>query len=126
MRSFPQFRQHRFAEIDQAFGQWEMPGTGTIQYAVDNEIHHRGQGYVYLRASALGRCTSGSIDALSPHNDPRLATKMDCPGPDSGPGKPPILTQPSQSRQHQPAQESKTIDSAARLGESINYSFHAR
>src|SRR4051794_38801817 len=40
---------HRFAEVDKAFGQWEMPGVVTIQYAIDNEVHHRGQGYVYLR-----------------------------------------------------------------------------
>ncbi|MVN88445.1 damage-inducible protein DinB [Deinococcus sp. HMF7620] len=28
----------------------EMPGWVAAMYAVDNEIHHRGQGYVYLRA----------------------------------------------------------------------------
>lgn len=50
---FPLIPQHRFAEVDKAFGQWEMPGIGTIQYAVDNEIHHRGQGYVYLRALGI-------------------------------------------------------------------------
>lgn len=50
---FPQIPPHRFAEIDKAFGQWEMSGIGTIQYAVDNEIHHRGQGYVYLRALGI-------------------------------------------------------------------------
>ena len=40
---------HRFAEVDKAFGQWEMTGLAMIQYAIENEIHHRGQGYVYLR-----------------------------------------------------------------------------
>ncbi|MFZ0594940.1 MAG: DinB family protein [Bryobacteraceae bacterium] len=40
---------HRFAEIDKAFGQWESTGITTILYAIDNEIHHRGQAYVYLR-----------------------------------------------------------------------------
>lgn len=40
---------HRFSEVDKAFGQWESTGLATIQYAIDNEIHHRGQGYVYLR-----------------------------------------------------------------------------
>jgi uncharacterized damage-inducible protein DinB len=44
---------HRFSEVDKAFGQWEMPGRVTIQYAIDNEIHHRGQGYVYLRALGI-------------------------------------------------------------------------
>ncbi len=50
---FPNIPPHRFAEVDTAFGQWTSPGIGTIQYAIDNEIHHRGQGYVYLRALGI-------------------------------------------------------------------------
>jgi uncharacterized damage-inducible protein DinB len=50
---FPKIPPHRFSEVDKAFGQWESPGIGTIQYAIDNEIHHRGQGYVYLRALGI-------------------------------------------------------------------------
>jgi uncharacterized damage-inducible protein DinB len=50
---FPAIPPHRFAEVDKAFGQWEGPGIATIQYAIDNEIHHRGQGYVYLRALGI-------------------------------------------------------------------------
>ena len=50
---FPNIPPHRFSEVDKAFGQWENPGIATIQYAVDNEIHHRGQGYVYLRALGI-------------------------------------------------------------------------
>ncbi len=50
---FPKIPPHRFSEVDNAFGQWEMPGLATIQYAIDNEIHHRGQGYVYLRALGI-------------------------------------------------------------------------
>lgn len=50
---FRKIPPHRFSEVDKAFGQWEMPGMGTIQYAIDNEIHHRGQGYVYLRALGI-------------------------------------------------------------------------
>jgi uncharacterized damage-inducible protein DinB len=50
---FPTIPPHRFAEVDLAFGQWKMPGIATIQYAIDNEIHHRGQGYVYLRALGI-------------------------------------------------------------------------
>ena len=50
---FPQIPPHRFSEVDKAFGQWEMSGLATIQYAIDNEIHHRGQGYVYLRALGI-------------------------------------------------------------------------
>jgi len=40
----------RLQEEDVAFGQW--PGTvlSLVQYAIDNEIHHRAQGYVHLRA----------------------------------------------------------------------------
>lgn len=49
-RSIP---PHRFSEVDKAFGQWEGQGIATIQYAIDNEIHHRGQGYVYLRALGI-------------------------------------------------------------------------
>ena len=45
---FPKIPAHRFSEVDKAFGQWEMPGIATIQYAIDNEIHHRGQIYLYL------------------------------------------------------------------------------
>jgi len=52
-KKFPEIPPHRFSEVDKAFGQWEMPGIGTIQYAIDNEIHHRGQGYVYLRALGI-------------------------------------------------------------------------
>ena len=47
---FAQIPPERFTQIDKAFGQWEGRGIDTIQYAIDNEIHHRGQGYVYLRA----------------------------------------------------------------------------
>ena len=50
---FPNIPPHRFSEVDKAFGQWENPGIATIQYAVDNEIHHRGQGCVYLRALGI-------------------------------------------------------------------------
>ena len=50
---FLQIPLHRFSEVDKAFGQWECSGLFTIQYAIDNEIHHRGQGYVYLRALGI-------------------------------------------------------------------------
>jgi uncharacterized damage-inducible protein DinB len=36
-----------------AFEQWEGTGISTILYAIANEIHHRGQGYVYLRALGI-------------------------------------------------------------------------
>ena|SRR5438067_2420701 len=50
---WPTIPPHRFREVDKAFGQWEAEGIGTILYAIDNEIHHRGQGYVYLRALGI-------------------------------------------------------------------------
>jgi uncharacterized damage-inducible protein DinB len=50
---WPQIPPHRFQEIDKAFGQWEGPGYFFILYWVDNEIHHRGQGYVYLRSLGI-------------------------------------------------------------------------
>ena len=52
-KKFPKIPPHRFLEVDKAFGMWEAPGLVTIQYAIDNEIHHRGQGYVYLRALGI-------------------------------------------------------------------------
>ncbi|PWV56119.1 DinB family protein [Chitinophaga sp. S165] len=52
-RSWPQIRPERFQEIDLAFGQWEGPIHFTLFYFIDNEIHHRGQGYVYLRALGI-------------------------------------------------------------------------
>jgi uncharacterized damage-inducible protein DinB len=52
-RLWPQIPVERFHEVDRAFGQYE----GTVQfivfYFIDNEIHHRGQGYVYLRALGI-------------------------------------------------------------------------
>jgi uncharacterized damage-inducible protein DinB len=50
---WPTIPPHRFPEVDKAFGQWENSGINTIQYGIDNEIHHRGQGYVYLRALGI-------------------------------------------------------------------------
>jgi uncharacterized damage-inducible protein DinB len=50
---WPTIPPHRFAEVDKAFGQWENSGINTILYGIDNEIHHRGQAYVYLRALGI-------------------------------------------------------------------------
>lgn len=40
----------RFQEDDVAFGQWPGKVEWIVNYVIDNEIHHRAQGYVYLRA----------------------------------------------------------------------------
>jgi len=50
---WPRIPVGRFQERDTAFGQWEGPVYGTFLYIVDNEIHHRGQGYVYLRSLGI-------------------------------------------------------------------------
>ena len=52
-RLWPQIPSKRFTEMDTAFGQWEGPVYGFITYWIDNEIHHRGQGYVYLRSLGI-------------------------------------------------------------------------
>jgi uncharacterized damage-inducible protein DinB len=43
----------RFHETHKLFGQYEDRISSSLQYFVDNEIHHRGQGYVYLRALGI-------------------------------------------------------------------------
>jgi uncharacterized damage-inducible protein DinB len=47
---WPQLQADRLQERDMAFGMYEGPVYGTFLDLVDNEIHHRAQGYVYLRA----------------------------------------------------------------------------
>ncbi len=42
-----------FSETFNLFGQYEFPIIQNILYFIDNEIHHRGQGYVYLRALGI-------------------------------------------------------------------------
>lgn len=49
-RIWPTIAGHRWEEMDMAFGKWPGRGIDMILYAIDNEVHHRGQGYVYLRA----------------------------------------------------------------------------
>lgn len=45
-----QLSEEDFSEKFNLFGQYEFPIIDNILYFIDNEIHHRGQGYVYLRA----------------------------------------------------------------------------
>ena len=52
-RVWPTIPSHRFEEKDVAFGQWPGTGTSFLFYFIDNEIHHRGQGYVYLRSLGI-------------------------------------------------------------------------
>lgn len=51
--TWPTIRPQRWEEQDVAFGQWPGTGTSFIFYFIDNEIHHRGQGYVYLRSLGI-------------------------------------------------------------------------
>ncbi|MFD1820671.1 Uncharacterized damage-inducible protein DinB (forms a four-helix bundle) [Pseudarcicella hirudinis] len=50
---WPQIQPQQFQEVILAFGQYEGDVTGTIQYIIDNEIHHRAQGFVYLRGLGI-------------------------------------------------------------------------
>lgn len=50
---FPQITDERWLQVDKAFGQFENTTIGTLMYFLDNENHHRGQGYVYLRSLGI-------------------------------------------------------------------------
>lgn len=50
---WPKIPQGRFQEVDIAFGQYEGELYGITLYWIDNEVHHRGQGYVYLRSLGI-------------------------------------------------------------------------
>ena len=48
-----QIKPERFRENIKLFGQYEGSAVSSIFYFIDNEIHHRGQGYVYLRSLGI-------------------------------------------------------------------------
>ena len=48
-----QIPPQRFQETLTAFGQYTDVLHNLILYVIDNEVHHRGQGYVYLRALGI-------------------------------------------------------------------------
>src|SRR4030095_4406801 len=50
---WPQIPARRFNETMTAFGQYPGRVYDLLLYAIDNEIHHRGQGYVYLRVLGI-------------------------------------------------------------------------
>ena len=50
---WPQIAPERFQETVKLFGEYEASVTWSIFYFIDNEIHHRGQGYVYLRSLGI-------------------------------------------------------------------------
>ncbi len=48
-----QFTPEKFQEVHNLFGEYSFPVIHNIMYFIENEIHHRGQGYVYLRALGI-------------------------------------------------------------------------
>ena len=52
-RLWPTISPARFQEVDTAFGQWKMAIYDLLLYIRDNEVHHRGQGYVFLRSLGI-------------------------------------------------------------------------
>ncbi len=52
-RYWAEISLEKFRETNNLFGQYNFPVIDNILYAIDNEIHHRGQGYVYLRALGI-------------------------------------------------------------------------
>ncbi len=49
-RLWMQVRPEAWQETMNAFGFYEGPAILILAYVIDNEVHHRGQAYVYLRA----------------------------------------------------------------------------
>jgi hypothetical protein len=52
-RLWPTIPPERFQEVDKAFGEYDGRVYEFLNYFVDNEVHHRGQAYVYLRALGI-------------------------------------------------------------------------
>ncbi|MFB2119484.1 DinB family protein [Parapedobacter sp. 2B3] len=50
---FNQIPESDFHVTFNLFGQYNFPIIENILYFIDNEIHHRGQGYVYLRSLGI-------------------------------------------------------------------------
>ena len=48
-RDLPRISSERFLAVDQPIGSRQEPVVFTLLYFLDNEVHHRGQGFVYLR-----------------------------------------------------------------------------
>lgn len=50
---WPQIPPQRFHEVEKVFDTYEGLVYDNILYFIDNEIHHRAQGYVYLRSLGI-------------------------------------------------------------------------
>jgi uncharacterized damage-inducible protein DinB len=51
--SWGKISPERFETVEMAFGAFEATNFGSVMYFIDNEIHHRGQGTVYLRSLGI-------------------------------------------------------------------------
>jgi uncharacterized damage-inducible protein DinB len=52
-RVWPEIPSGRLQERDSAWGMYDGPVWSHVFYFIDNEVHHRGQGYVYLRSLGI-------------------------------------------------------------------------
>jgi uncharacterized damage-inducible protein DinB len=52
-KTWADIHEERFQQHDVAFGQYEGPVWSHLFYFIENEVHHRGQGYVYLRSLGI-------------------------------------------------------------------------
>lgn len=50
---WPNLAYERFSEEITTFGQYKGTVLSSLLYFIDNEIHHRGQGFAYLRALGI-------------------------------------------------------------------------
>lgn len=50
---WPRIPEGRLQETDTTFSGYETRVNDLLFYVIDNEVHHRGQGYVYLRALSV-------------------------------------------------------------------------
>ena len=50
---WPNITAERFQETDKSFGMYEGKIWWHYFYFIENEVHHRGQGYVYLRSLGI-------------------------------------------------------------------------
>ncbi|HET8573665.1 MAG TPA: DinB family protein [Edaphocola sp.] len=50
---FPKLKAEQFHDHIKSFGLFEGSIIGNLLYFIDNEIHHRGQAYVYLRSLSI-------------------------------------------------------------------------
>ncbi|HCO82593.1 MAG TPA: damage-inducible protein DinB, partial [Arenibacter sp.] len=48
-----QIKEEQFQQNIKIFGQYDGTVMSSILYFIDNEIHHRGQAYVYLRSLGI-------------------------------------------------------------------------